>query len=148
MFLDLLELAMTSKAYHSNSLWLTYCTYCSLIIACFVSLSCLADELRITPNTCAVTLEKPDCHLDLLIEYQSDIPQSLCVWLTTETVAIACFQDRLDFKYQIQLTLAKDTLFELRDPKNNSLVTTALVKVAKFEPANPRRRRGLNWNLL
>ncbi|MCL1120444.1 DUF3019 domain-containing protein [Shewanella seohaensis] len=139
---------MISKPCHSSSLWLTYCTYCSLILACFVSLTSLADELKITPNTCAVTLEKPDCHLDLLIEYQSDIPQSLCVWLTTEAVALTCFEDSLNFKYQVQLTLAKDALFELRDPQSNHIVTTALVKVAKFEPANPRRRRGLNWNLL
>ncbi|ABI37900.1 hypothetical protein Shewmr4_0820 [Shewanella sp. MR-4] len=139
---------MTSKSYHLNSLWLIYCTYCSLIIACLFSLSALADELKVTPNTCAVTLEKPDCHLDLLIEYQSDIPQSFCIWLATETVALTCFQDSLDFKYQVQLTLAKDALFELRDPQSNNIVTTALVKVAKFEPANPRRRRGLNWNLL
>ncbi|GLR34200.1 DUF3019 domain-containing protein [Shewanella decolorationis] len=139
---------MTSKPYRLGSLWFSYCTYCSLALICLLSSSILADEIRITPDTCAITLERPTCHLDLLIEYQSQVPQSLCLWVVKHTTALACFNDSLDFKYQVQLTIAEDTLFELRDLKNNQIVTTALVKVAKFEPANTRRRRGLNWNLL
>lgn len=136
---------MTSKQCHSSSLWFTYCT---LLISCFVSFALRADELTLTPNTCAVTQEKPSCALDLLIEYQSDIPQSLCIWMAKQAVVLACFENKLNFKYQVQLTLVDDTLFELRDPKNNNTISSGLVKVARFEPANNRKRRGLNWNLL
>lgn len=136
---------MTSKPCLFGSHWLSYCC---LVLICLLSLSIRADELKITPNTCAITLERPTCHLNLLIEYQSKIPQSLCLWIVKHTTALVCFNDSLNFKYQVQLTIAEDTLLELRDLKNNQIVTTELVKVAKFEPANTRRRRGLNWNLL
>ncbi|QYJ78195.1 DUF3019 domain-containing protein [Shewanella acanthi] len=135
---------MPSKHY-SSSLWLIAT---SLLIISNLGAKAQADEWRLTPNTCAVTGEKPACDIDLLFEYQSDIPQSLCIWMAEQAVVLACFEEKLDFKYQIQLTLEDDTLFELRDPKNNNTIKTGLVKVAKFEPANSRKRRGLNWNLL
>lgn len=142
--LDLLGLAMAFKRYSRCILWLT-CF--SLIISALISPLAQADELTLTPDTCAVTAEKPACRLDLLIEYQSDTPKSLCIWVAKHPIPLTCFENQIHFKYQVQLTLADDTLFELRDPKNN-VITSGLVKVAKFEPANTRRRRGLNWNLL
>ncbi len=134
---------MPSK--YSHLLWLSFW---SLLIGCFVSLSLQADEFSLMPNTCAVTAENPVCDLALVIEYQSETPQSLCLWLTAKTVALTCFENRLHFTYQLQLTLADDTQFELRDPKNNNTLRSAFVKVAKFEPAKSRKRRGLHWNLL
>lgn len=136
---------MVSKQYYPVQVWLTYSI---LVICCWLSLSTRADELKITPDICAITLENPACNLDLLIEYQSTIPQSLCLWVVKHTVALICYKDSFHFKYQVQLILAEDTVFELRDLQNNYTVKTKLVKVARFEPANIRRRRGLNWNLL
>lgn len=141
MSLDLLGLAMAFKQYSQKILCLTYFNF--MISSPFIQ----ASELTLTPNTCAVTAERPACRLNLLIEYQSNTPKSLCIWVARHPIALTCFENQIRFKYQVQLTLADDTLFELRDPKNN-IITSGLVKVAKFEPANTRRRRGLNWNLL
>jgi len=139
---------MVSKQYSLIPVWLTYCIPCILVFCCLLSLSIRADELKITPDTCAITPERPMCNLNLLIEYQSNIPKSLCIWIVKHTATLACFKDSFGFKYRVKLTLAEDTSFELRDMNNNDVVATSIVRVAKFEPANTRRRRGLNWNLL
>lgn len=139
---------MVSKQYCLIPIWLTYCILCILVFCCLLSLSIRADELKITPNTCATTLKSSTCNLDIIIEYLSPNKESMCIWIVKHSAAIACFKDSFGFKYQIQLTLAEDTLFELRNMNSNDIVATTLVKVAKFEPANTRRRRGLNWNLL
>lgn len=108
--------------------------------------SALGEELWLAPDTCAMTNQESECKLQLQLEFHSQQPRSLCLWLAHSAAPLTCFHQRRDFSYKLQLSLARDTLIELRDQQNRT-IASRLLRVAIYEPAS-RRRRGLSWDLL
>lgn len=105
------------------------------------------QELTLTPSTCVITDPEQNCQIDIDVEFQSNQLVNFCLWIDGIRKRDKCFQDKQSLTEQLSLTLAHDTLIELRD-FNDRVLAEGLIKVATFEPINTRRRRGLGWNLL
>lgn len=105
------------------------------------------QELILTPSTCVIADPEQNCKIDIDVEFQSSQLVNFCLWIDGIRKHDKCFQGKHALTEQLSLTLAHDTLIELRD-FNDRVLAEGLIKVATFEPINTRRRRGLGWNLL
>ena len=108
---------------------------------------CLANEMTVTPQTCATSGDELPCKMQVSVHYSNDEQQDLCLWLVGTQTPLKCFLRETEIDELISLVLNENTAIELRDMTSNVLAFS-LIEVAVYHPAPKRKRRGLNWDLL
>lgn len=123
-------------------------TLCVLILLAGLLLPAAAVEsLLLKPDTCVRHAEQPECMLRLTVGFSQPQLQAFCLHLQHQKSALYCSRGDGEREVILNVTLKSSLLLELRDEKQQVLASAPL-KVAVYQPAQTRRRRGLGWNLL
>ncbi len=107
----------------------------------------LATELQLTPDTCVRHAQQQQCELAVRVRFSEPQLRAFCLYLQHRHSALHCSSGLGEEEVMLQISLVAPRLLELRD-NSQQLIATAPLKVAIYQPAQTRRRRGLGWNLL
>ncbi|ALZ74631.1 DUF3019 domain-containing protein [Rheinheimera sp. F8] len=105
------------------------------------------NRLVLKPDTCVRHAEQPQCILRLTVRFNQPQLQAFCLYLQHQKSALHCSRGDGEREVKLNVTLQSSLQLELRDEKQQVLASAPL-KVAVYQPAQTRRRRGLGWNLL
>ncbi|QYJ85509.1 DUF3019 domain-containing protein [Shewanella mesophila] len=111
-----------------------------------VEVRAATTKVEIKPQTCAVIEAGTPCHMQLKISYHLLVLEQTCIWIALREKPEQCF-DSLSVNHLFDLSLVEDTQVFIKD-LNDKVLDEVTIQVAIYQPANTRRRRGLNWNLL
>lgn len=91
---------------------------------------------QVAPSVCLVDQQQRPCQLDLSLQWQSALPQSVCVFLDDQQ--LDCWQAQTEGQWQQQLQLTGPAKLELRD-QQQVLLQQQLTVLSR----QPERRRRL-----
>ncbi len=106
-----------------------------------------ATELQLTPDTCVRHPQHDKCELAVRVRFSEPQLRAFCLYLQPQQTALHCSEGHGEQEVTLQLVLRASRQLELRDDRRQ-LLASAPLKVAVYQPAPTRRRRGLGWNLL
>lgn len=106
----------------------------------------ISNQLNLHPLTCAVMEKDIFCKTELKLEFISNHPQNICVWLSNSSSPKKCYQKTQNFKLSFPIKIKSDLIVFIKDMHGKVIVTSEL-KFAIFQPAKVRKRRGLNWDI-
>lgn len=118
-----------------------------VLLSGLCSAKLFATELHLTPDTCVVQRPQTDCVLNFKVRFSEPQEQAYCLWAQHWTKALWCSTGQGEQELQLQISLRQTLVIEMRDPQQQLLARSEL-KLAVYQPAQTRRRRGLGWNLL
>lgn len=91
---------------------------------------------QVAPSVCLVDQQQRPCQLDLSLQWQSALPQSVCVFLDDQQ--LDCWQAQTEGQWRQQLQLTGPAKLELRD-QQQVLLQQQLTVLSR----QPERRRRL-----
>lgn len=126
-----------------QALLLPFLAWLAVIAASFAQ----ATELQLTPDTCVRHSQHTQCELAVRVRFSEPQLRAFCLYLQHQQSALHCSEGHGEQEVILQLVLIASRQLELRDHRQQ-LIASAPLKVAVYQPAPTRRRRGLGWNLL
>lgn len=92
---------------------------------------------QVAPTVCLVDQQQRPCQLDLNLQWQSALPQSVCAYLDEQQ--LACWNTVQQGQWQQQLQLTGPARLELRNHQQQVLLQQQLTVLSR----QPERRRRL-----
>ena len=119
---------------------------CCFIIGCLASVNLVASErvptvsFAIKPSICVLADGEQRCEDLLNLQWQSALPQSVCLFRSDEEQPLKCWMEQTEGEHSIEISASKNIEFQLKAVNEQKPLASESFKVVQDNVKYRRRR--------
>lgn len=130
-------------------------TWCLLLLSLFGSDFAQANDdkfdlgpsLNLSPQFCITSIDDNICELDITLEWDDSVTQTVCILSDHEALPKWCAQSADTHSYKFSIEASKDVQFIMTDKASNQTLAGVKLKVTPATEKQVRRRYRNPWSL-
>lgn len=104
-------------------------------------------HLKLVPNTCITTEQKPQCAIKLRLTLTGGSTQAICIQLANQPKQCQQHLSKTTSEFMLNVDTTVDVPIVLTDDAGQVLQQTQL-QLVRYQSPSKRHKRGYVWNLL